>query len=359
MTYVTNIDVVAEGLDLYNGNYVVERGQVVTFKLHVATWNNEPTPENAYAIIRNNGVDYKEKVDEFGNAEITFPVNGRPDQVTTSIFALTSGYEGDAPRVMSAIFSDETEIKQEVMSITASINGEPVGREGVYLERDQVVTVEAKATLSTGKFEEGAQLGVYNNNTEYLGDLDEDGFGSVTFEVKGKQGMDTSAIYVFVKDHEREVTLTIPVRFTTTETSTEESSTTGTDTGTEETSSTTPVESSTNDSSSSTVDSTESTVESSTEQTGGSEATSMTTEATSDSVVQETTETSQVAGYTNSESSTETTETSSSSAEVTTSTEQAQELPATGADMGTGLVGFGGMVLTVVAVAVAKKLFNK
>lgn len=357
MAYVTNIDVVADGLDLYNGNYVVERGQVVTFKLHVATWNNEPTPENAYAIIRNNGVDYKSKVDEFGNAEVTFPVNGRPDQVTTSIFALTSGYEGDMPRVMSAIFSDETEIKQTVMNVTASINGEPVSREGVYLERDQVVTVDVKATLSTGKFWEGAQVGVYNNNTEYLGDLDADGYGSVTFQVKGKQGMDTSAIYVFVKDHEREATLTVPVKFTnttvTTETSTEESSTVDTTTGTEESSTTdtTTVESSTTDSTSSTVDSTESTVESPTEQTVTNEDTS------TDSGVVETTETSQVAGYTESTSS------STESKEVkethTSTTEPAKELPSTGTEVDYGLVGFGGVTLTVVVALVVKKLLNK
>ena len=357
MAYVTNIDVVADELDLYNGNYVVERGQVVTFKLHVATWNNEPTPENAYAIIRNNGVDYKSKVDEFGNAEVTFPVNGRPDQVTTSIFALTSGYEGDMPRVMSAIFSDETEIKQTVMNVTVSINGEPVSREGVYLERDQVVTVDVKATLSTGKFWEGAQVGVYNNNTEYLGDLDADGYGSVTFQVKGKQGMDTSAIYVFVKDHEREATLTVPVKFTnttvTTETSTEESSTVDTTTGTEESSTTdtTTVESSTTDSTSSTVDSTESTVESSTEQTVTNEDTS------TDSGVVETTETSQVAGYTESTSS------STESKEVkethTSTTEPAKELPSTGTEVDYGLVGFGGVTLTVVVALVIKKLLNK
>ncbi|AKC05067.1 LPXTG-motif cell wall anchor domain protein [Enterococcus phage EFLK1] len=357
MAYVTNIDVVADGLDLYNGNYVVERGQVVTFKLHVATWNNEPTPENAYAIIRNNGVDYKSKVDEFGNAEVTFPVNGRPDQVTTSIFALTSGYEGDMPRVMSAIFSDETEIKQTVMNVTASINGEPVSREGVYLERDQVVTVDVKATLSTGKFWEGAQVGVYNNNTEYLGDLDADGYGSVTFQVKGKQGMDTSAIYVFVKDREREATLTVPVKFTnttvTTETSTEESSTVDTTTGTDgsSTTDTTTAESSTTDSTSSTVDSTESSVESSTEQTVTNEDTSTGSETV------ETTETFQVAGYTDSASS------STESKEVKethiSTTEPAKELPSTGTELDYGLVGFGSVTLTVVVALVVKKLLNK
>lgn len=357
MAYVTNIDVVAEGLDLYNGNYVVERGQEVTFKLHVATWNNEPTPENAYAIIRNNGKDYKEKVDEFGNAEITFPVDGRPDQVTTSIFALTSGYEGDMPRVMSAIFSDETEIKQTVMNVTASINGEPVSREGVYLERDQVVTVDVKATLSTGKFWEGAQVGVYNNNTEYLGDLDADGNGSVTFQVKGKQGMDTSAIYVFVKDHEREATLTVPVKFTTTETSTESSTTetsteqestteTTSNTGESNSTSTTDVESSTNDSTSSTVDSTENTVEASTEQTGAIESTS-TSSTTQVAGSTSSTEVSQVAGSTSSTQATH----------ATTSTEAS--LPSTGTEADTGLVAFGGVALTVAVILAAKKFFNK
>lgn len=356
MAYVTNIDVVAEGLDLYNGNYVVERGQEVTFKLHVATWNNEPTPENAYAIIRNNGKDYKEKVDEFGNAEITFPVDGRPDQVTTSIFALTSGYEGDMPRVMSAIFSDETEIKQTVMNVTASINGEPVSREGVYLERDQVVTVDVKATLSTGKFWEGAQVGVYNNNTEYLGDLDADGNGSVTFQVKGKQGMDTSAIYVFVKDHEREATLTVPVKFTTTETSTESSTTESTEqesttettsnTGESNSTSTTDVESSTNDSTSSTVDSTENTVEASTGQTGAIESTS-TSSTTQVAGSTSSTEVSQVAGSTSSAQATH----------ATTSTEA--NLPSTGTEADTGLVAFGGVALTVAVILAAKKFFNK
>lgn len=356
MAYVTNIDVVAEGLDLYNGNYVVERGQEVTFKLHVATWNNEPTPENAYAIIRNNGKDYKEKVDEFGNAEITFPVDGRPDQVTTSIFALTSGYEGDMPRVMSAIFSDETEIKQTVMNVTASINGEPVSREGVYLERDQVVTVDVKATLSTGKFWEGAQVGVYNNNTEYLGDLDADGNGSVTFQVKGKQGMDTSAIYVFVKDHEREATLTVPVKFTTTETSTESSTTESTEqesttettsnTGGSNSTSTTDVESSTNDSTSSTVDSTENTVEASTEQTGAIESTS-TSSTTQVAGSTSSTEVSQVAGSTSSTQATH----------ATTSTEAS--LPSTGTEADTGLIAFGGVALTVAVILAAKKFFNK
>lgn len=357
MAHVANISIATEDLKIYNGSYVVERGQMVTLKIHVTTWANETTPKNAYAIVRNNGVDYKGMIDEAGNTEISFPVNGKPDQVTTNAFVITSGYLEDSPRTLPFIFSDETEIKQSVVKVTAFINEEEVRREGVYLERDQVVTLDVKAYLSTGQFWEGAQVGVYNNNTEYLGDLDVDGNGSVTFQVKGKQGMDTSAIYVFVKDHEREATLTIPVKFTnttdTTETSTEEPSTTDTttDVTTDTTTDTAPVESSTTDSTSSTVDSTESVVESSTEQTVTDESTS------TDLEVVETTETSQVAGYTESTSS------STESKEVkethTSTTEPTKELPSTGTEVNYGLVGFGGVTLAVVMALVVKKLFNK